>query len=89
MATINQTVTGSWQLFVGAGEDFLLTYPHQNDDILEFAIQDTEVAPAVGLKSHTLSSLDREALNRAIVGPGYLYLRTVDGDNAIVTLTKW
>ena len=47
-----------------------------------------ESAPNAALIGHCLTPAHREGLNRALIGPGYVYGRAPAGD-ARITLSHW
>jgi hypothetical protein len=87
MATTNPTLTAAWGLLVTAGDEFLLTAPTAAGQI-EVAVSDTEVSPTVA--GHPLTGgAVRESINRALIGPGYVYGRTLGGASIVAVLSAW
>ena len=86
-ATANVTLTSSYALLVTAGDDFLLTLP-RNDGQVEIVTMAAESAPNAAIIGHCLTPAHREGLNRALIGPGYVYGRAPAGD-ARITLSHW
>lgn len=83
----NITLTDEWALLVTAGDDFTLTLPRRAGPV-EVVPMATETEPAAGLIGHVLSPAGREAFNRPLSGPGYVYARAPQG-SAIVALSSW
>ena len=92
MSTQNPTVTGAWSQIVAEGDEFLLTLPNASQTVY-VAIGDTTSSdpepPPAGLLGHSLAP-GRDAMNRALIGPGPVYARLVDPDASVaVALTVW
>ena len=83
----NFTLTDAWSLLVAAGDDFTLTLPRRAGPV-EVVPMATATAPAADLIGHVLSPAGREAFNRPLSGPGYLYGRAPQG-TAIVAVSRW
>lgn len=83
----NFTLTDAWSLLVAAGDDFTLTLPRRAGPV-EVVPMATATAPALDLIGHVLSPAGREAFNRPLSGPGYLYGRAPQG-TAIVAVSTW
>lgn len=81
-----QPLTGDWSLLVTAGDEFTLTL--RDGSPVRIAAQDAAVTPASLEDGHTLMADSREAWNRALAGPGYIYARALNGA-ARVELTTW
>jgi len=79
----------SWTLVATAGDEFLLSLLNREQPV-EVAVSDTQVTPP-GIAGHILSSGSDGAMNRALIGPGYVYARPVQpgGSSAMVALTTW
>lgn len=87
MATLPATaLTGDWSLLVTAGDEFTLTL--RDGSPVRVAAQDAATAPASLDTGHTLMADPREAWNRALAGPGYIYARAMLGA-AKVELSAW
>ena len=92
MATTNPTIGTDWGLLVTAGDEFLLTAPSAAG-VIEVAVSDTETAPEVA--GHPLCGggggypSPRESLNRALIGPGYVYARAKSGAAVTAALSAW
>jgi len=86
MATTNVNVPVIWEKVVDAGLDFILTLNTPNFNYVEVAVSDTEVAPAV--RGHQFKGPD-EGLTRQLVGPGYVYARSMAGAPVLATVTAW
>ena len=90
MATTNPTIGTDWGLLVTAGDEFLLTAPSAAG-VIEIAVSDTETAPPVA--GHPLNGgghpSPRESLNRALIGPGYVYARSKSGAAVTAALSAW
>ena len=87
MATTNPTLNGSWTKIVNAGDEFLLTLPFATRTSIEVATKDSEAAPTV--QGHVLRGDRLESMNRALIGPGYVYARVVGGGSVTVVLNAW
>ena len=96
MATTNPTVTGDWSQIVAEGDEFFLSFPLASQTIMvaiggsDDSDSDSEAeAPAADLLGHALAP-GRDGINRALLGPGPVFARTVDRDAAVkVALTAW
>ena len=92
MATTNPTIGTDWGLLVTAGDEFLLTAPSAAG-VIEVAVNDTETPPEVA--GHPLNGggggypSPRESLNRALIGPGYVYARAKSGAAVTAALSAW
>ena len=91
MATTNPTIGTDWGLLVTTGDEFLLTAPTAAG-VIEVAVSDTETAPEVA--GHPLNGgggypSPRESLNRALIGPGYVYARSKSGAAVTAALSAW
>jgi len=86
MATTNPVLSPSWSQLVAAGDNFFFTLPDVFGLTVEIAVSDTAVAPTV--VGHLLQADKSEGLTRELVGPGYLYGRTVR-DSVAAILTAW
>jgi hypothetical protein len=86
MATTNPTLTASWSKLVDAGDEFLLTLPFSTRTSIEVAVKDADSAPTVN--GHILRGDQFEAMNRTLIGPGYVYART-QGGSVPVILSSW
>jgi hypothetical protein len=86
-AHTNITLTDAWALLVTAGDDFTLTLPRLPGPV-ELVPMATETAPDDDLIGHVLSPSIREAFNRALSGPGYIYGRATQGDT-LIALSAW
>ena len=82
----NTALTSAWTLIVSSGDEFTLTLPGASP--VRICAQDTAVAPTSLDNGHTLMADSREAWNRALAGPGYIYARALNGA-AQVELTTW
>ncbi len=89
MSTANPILGPQWTFIVTAGDEFLLTLLNREQPI-EVAVSDTLATPA-GIEGHVLSSGGDGGMNRALIGPGYVYARPVQprGGTATVALTTW
>lgn len=90
MATANKTATNAWSQAVANSVEFTLSIIGNGQ--LEWAISDTATAPTV--TGHVISRDDlrgiNEALNRAIIGDGYLYVRTFTQNETLkYVVTSW
>jgi hypothetical protein len=81
----NTTLTDDWTLLVTSGDEFTLTSPSGTP--IAIATMASAESPSAGA-GHTLNTTNREAWNRALAGPGYVYARA-PGASAIVELTTW
>lgn len=81
-----QPLTGDWSLLVTAGDEFTLTL--RDGSPVRIAAQDAAAAPDSLDTGHTLMADTREAFNRALSGPGYVFARAMNGA-AKVELTTW
>jgi len=87
MATTNPIITSDWSLIVTAGDEFILSCRQAGP--IEIAIRDAVTAP-VGIAGHVIDPYSNEGVDRATVGPGYVYARRADsGDAVAVVLTAW
>lgn len=87
MATTNPTIGTDWGLLVTAGDEFLLTAPTAAG-VIEIAVSDDESVPEVA--GHPLQGgSTRESLNRALIGPGYVYARSRSGVAVAAVLSAW
>jgi hypothetical protein len=90
MATANKTATNAWSQAVTAGS--YLTLSLIGNGQLEWAVSAAAAAPTV--TGHMISRDDKaginEALNRDIVGTGYLYVRTTTQNETLkYAVTTW
>lgn len=85
--TSNPTLTSSWSLLVTAGDEFLLSAPVLHYRI-EVAAVDDEGEPDVDGHPLQGGGDSRESLNRALIGPGYIYARSLKGAVDVV-VTTW
>ncbi len=67
----------TWSLLVSSGLEFTLTLPGASP--VRLCAQDAAVAPVSLDNGHTLMADSREAWNRALAGPGYIYARAING----------
>lgn len=88
MSTTNPVIGPSWTLVATAGDDFLLSLLNREQPV-EVAVSDTQVVPSI--YGHILSSGSDGAMNRDLIGPGYVYARPVQpgGTSAMVAVTAW
>lgn len=86
MATTNPSLTTAWAQIVTAGDEFFLTLPFSTRTSVEVAISDTETDPTV--QGHVLRGDQFESVNRALVGPGYVYARSQSGTVPVI-LSAW
>lgn len=87
MATSNVTLGPVWSLLATTGDEFFLSLPFSSRVTVEIAVSDTEVVPVVPI-GHLLRGEGLQEMNRALLGPGYVYARSaVPGVNAV--LTAW
>jgi len=89
VSTTNPVLGPSWTLIAPAGDEFLLTLLNREQP-LEVAVSDTLATPQ-GIEGHVLSSGGDGGMNRALIGPGYVYARPVQprGGTVAVALTAW
>jgi hypothetical protein len=89
MSTANPSIGPQWALIATAGDEFLLTLLNREQPV-EVAVSDTEVTPP-GIEGHILSSGSDGGMNRALIGPGYVYARPVQprGGSVTVALSTW
>ena len=85
MATENKTITGTWSLMVDSTKDFTLSLLGDYDS--EWAVSDSAVLPTVS--GHILKAGDNEGVNRALTGPGYVFVRLATLGSARVAVTAW
>lgn len=74
MPTTNVTITNTYTQ-IAADTDTSLLVTFDSDAMVEFATTTTAAAPTV--RGHRLSKQD--GISRAIIGPGYVWARTVPG----------
>ena len=90
MATILKAVTSSWTKVVEAGDEFFLS-PITPGDV-DVAVTDDGNAPSIA-SGHRLSffklETGRESVNRAVIGPGTVYAKTVGVASASLALSAW
>lgn len=86
MATTNVILSPTWEKVVDAGFNFILTLTTPNFNYVELAVSDTEVVPTV--HGHQFKGPD-EGLTRQLVGPGYIYARSLSNTPATAILTIW
>ena len=89
MATTNIELTKEWTLVVASGDEFILS--PLDAAIIEVATSDTEIEPTVA-RGHVISPGEREAINRAVIGPGVVYARVYDRDSRVpsaVAVSAW
>ncbi len=87
MATQNTEITSIYTLIANSTQNFFLTLPWTTNAKIEIATSDTEVVPTVS--GHELSGRETESMNRAIIGPGYVYARCKSGNNRSIILNVW
>ena len=86
MATTNPTITTSWAKIVDAGDDFTLGLPHGPQVMIALAVMTTDEAPAIaGMRLQG----GADAVNRYIVGPGYVYAKSLTGASVTAWLHTW
>lgn len=83
MATTNPTLTASWSKIVDATADFLLTLPFSTTFSVEVAAVALDAAPS-GIRGHVLRAENLEGMTRALLGPGFVYARTLGGSATVV-----
>lgn len=86
MATTNPTITTSWAKIVDAGDDFTLGLPHGSQVQIAIACMTADEAPAIAGQPLQSSS---EAVNRYLVGPGYVYAKSLTGASVVAWLHAW
>jgi len=86
MATTNPTITTAWAKLVDLGDEFLLTLPFTTRTSIEVAVRDADTVPTV--QGHVLRGDRIEGLNRALIGPGYVFARC-QGGSVVATLSAW
>ena len=88
MATTKTTLTTTYTKIADSGDEFLLSFPTTGTGKVDVATADTDSAPASTVLGHRLTTGEHEAINRALIGPGYVFARAVDGSIS-VALTTW
>lgn len=86
MATTNPTITTSWAKIVDAGDDFTLGLPHGSQVQIAIACMTADEAPAIAGQPLQSSS---EAVNRYLVGPGYVYAKSLMAGSVTAWLHTW
>ena len=87
MATQNKEIGRTYTLIANSSQNFFVTLPWTTNAKIEVATSDTEVAPTVN--GHELSGRETESINRAIIGPGFVYARCKSGNNRSIILNVW
>lgn len=90
MATSNPTVTSDWSLIVSdSALDFFLSIPFESPVRVEVATSDdVDEFPSANLRGHYLKPAKRESINRAVLGPGYVFARCQQGP-VLLVLNAW
>lgn len=90
MATSNPAVSTDWSLIVSdSALDFFLSIPFESPLRVEVATtDDVDEFPAASLQGHFLKPAARESINRAVLGPGYVFARSSKGPVNLV-LNAW
>lgn len=87
MATQNPEIGTTYTLIANSTQNFFLTLPWNTNAKVEIATSDTQVIPTV--KGHELSGRETESINRAVIGPGFVYARCKSGSNRAIILNVW
>ena len=91
MATTNLTVTAAWTVVCDNTKDFLLTLPTADAEI-EVATTDAGADPNAALVGHRLvygRLVGKDSLNRALIGTGHVFARTISPASVVVALNLW
>jgi hypothetical protein len=86
----NITITKAWEPHIAADLNFLLTCT-ASITFEAYPMPDDETAPNLD-EGHTLSPWKRDALNRAVIGPGVIWLRIAASESAATAravLSTW
>lgn len=86
-AHVNIILNEDWEPLVTVGDDFTLTLPRRGGPV-EVVPMATATPPADNLIGHVLSPTGREAFNRSLSGPGYIYGRSLQ-EEAVIALSTW
>jgi len=86
MATSNPTLTTSWAKIVDSGDEFTFGLQPGSVTVVAIAAVDTDTDPAVA--GHFLMS-PGESINRALIGPGYVYAKVESGSTTQGWLHAW
>ncbi len=86
MATTNVMIYVTWTKVVDVDLDFLLTLNTPNFNYVEVAVNDIDVEPTV--RGHQCKGPE-QGLTRALVGPGYVYAKSLAGAPVMATVTAW
>lgn len=91
MATTLPTLTPSWTQVCVDGADFFLSLITANGDV-DVATTDDGSDPTID-SGHRLSYFNREtgrdSINRAVLGPGYVFAKAVGIASLAVALSTW
>lgn len=90
MATTNLTVTSEWTDVCDDTKDFLLTLPVPGAEI-EIATTDTGDDPTVDVGHRLVYVRDsgRDSINRALIGTGHVFARTISPASVVAVLNDW
>lgn len=87
----NPVVDRDWDVYVDAGDEFTLSVVDAVAVEWRVTADDTPIATAIS--GHTIDPREREGLNRALTGPGYVQLRIAPSQqtdtSAEIAVTIW
>ena len=84
MATINVTVGADWVQIALNTDDNVLSTSRYTESV-EYATTAPDTAPTVQGIALTAGM----AITRDLIGPGYIWARTVSGGSAVLAVNKW
>ena len=85
MATSNITATAEWTKIADATDDHLLVSTNASS-AYEVATTAADAAPATSVLGHRMDAHD--AVNRLLIGPGYVWARNIGSGDANLVVTK-
>lgn len=84
MATANITVGSTWTQ-IALNTDDNLTVSSRYVENVEYAATEADTAPTV--EGHALSG--GMGITRLLIGPGYIWARSLSGGDVVLAVTKW
>ncbi len=87
MATTNLTLTSAWTKIVDENVEFTFgVHDNEVSSLIAIAAMATEEAPAI---TGQLMRTPTHQIDRALIGPGFVYARAAGGANLSAWLHSW
>jgi hypothetical protein len=87
--TSNPTIGKDYEKVVSSSENFLISLPYNVPSPIEVVPTATDAAPDVDLMGHSLQGNFQESINRDILGPGFIWVRSKNGNSSTIVVTVW